>query len=140
MKTLLLGGLAAVLLTSGCTTCQKTLEQPAATTMSNEQAAAPSGTVPSAVVPADVTLKESLSPEKTVAEKPTKIEIQTALKNAGYYAGVVDGKFGPQTKKSVEEFQAANTLKADGVVGPLTWNLLKKYLNLQKEDTTEETK
>jgi len=61
--------------------------------------------------------------------KPTSIEIQTALKNAGVYAGNVDGKVGPLTKKAIEEFQQANGLKADGKVGPQTWGALGKYLN-----------
>lgn len=61
--------------------------------------------------------------------KPTVNEIQTALKNAGYYSGNVDGKAGPVTKKAVEEFQKANGLNADGKVGPKTWVLLGKHLN-----------
>ena len=61
--------------------------------------------------------------------KPTAIEIQTALKNAGYYAGNIDGKIGPLTKKAIEEFQKANALKADGKVGPKTWEILSKHLN-----------
>lgn len=133
MKKFLIGGLGMLFLAAGCTTYQKTLEEPA-TTANEEVSAAAAGSVTEPAVPAEVSLKDSLAPEKTVAEKPTKTEIQTALKNAGFYTGEVDGKFGPQTKKAVEEFQAANNLKADGVVGPMTWNLLKKYLNLQKED------
>ena len=61
--------------------------------------------------------------------KPTVIEIQTALTNAGFYSGKVDGKIGPKTKKAVEEFQKANGLQADGKVGPKTWVLLSKHLN-----------
>jgi peptidoglycan hydrolase-like protein with peptidoglycan-binding domain len=61
--------------------------------------------------------------------KPSTKEIQSALKNAGYYTGKVDGKKGPQTKKAVEEFQKANSLPTDGRVGPKTWSLLSKYLN-----------
>jgi len=60
--------------------------------------------------------------------KPSALEIQTALKNAGYYEGSVDGKIGPQTKKAVEDFQKANGLKVDGKVGPMTWSALGKYL------------
>jgi len=60
--------------------------------------------------------------------KPTGTEIQTALKNAGFYTGTIDGKVGPKTKKAIEELQKANGLKADGKVGPKTWVLLGKYL------------
>jgi len=63
--------------------------------------------------------------------KPTGIEIQTALKNANFYTGTVDGKIGSMTKKAIEAFQKANNLKADGKVGPKTWGLLSKYLNPQ---------
>jgi peptidoglycan hydrolase-like protein with peptidoglycan-binding domain len=61
--------------------------------------------------------------------KPTAKEIQTALKNANFYMGEVDGKVGPKTKKAIEEFQKANNLQADGKVGPKTWAALSKYLN-----------
>ena len=60
--------------------------------------------------------------------KPTNEEIQTALKNAGFYTGQVDGKLGPKTKKAIEAFQTANNLKADGKVGPKTWSLLSTHL------------
>lgn len=63
--------------------------------------------------------------------KPTAQEIQLALKNAGYYSGVIDGKIGPQSKKAIEEFQKANSLKVDGKVGPKTWGVLSKYLSPQ---------
>lgn len=55
-------------------------------------------------------------------------DIQKALKNAGFYAGTVDGKIGPKTKRAIEEFQKAKGLKADGKVGPKTWAELEKYL------------
>jgi len=61
--------------------------------------------------------------------RPSVKEIQTALKNAGYYAGSVDGKLGPKSKEAIEGFQKANSLTADGKVGPKTWAALSKYLN-----------
>lgn len=61
--------------------------------------------------------------------KPTGTEIQTALKNAGFYAASIDGKVGPKTKKAIIEFQKANNLKADGKVGPKTWEALVRYLS-----------
>jgi peptidoglycan hydrolase-like protein with peptidoglycan-binding domain len=68
--------------------------------------------------------------------KPTAVEIQTALKNAGYYTLEIDGKIGPKTKRAIEEFQKANALKVDGKIGPKTWSLLSKYLNPQPLPTT----
>ena len=61
--------------------------------------------------------------------KPTAIEIQTALKNAGLYFGEIDGRVGPKTRKAIEDFQKANGLKADGRVGLKTWGLLSSHLN-----------
>lgn len=61
--------------------------------------------------------------------KPTNEEIQTALKNAGFYTAEVDGKIGPRTKKAIEEFQKTNNLQTDGKVGPKTWLALSRYLN-----------
>ena len=61
--------------------------------------------------------------------KPTVNEIQTALKNAGFYSGTVDGKIGPNTKKAITEFQKSQGLVVDGKVGPKTWDVLIKYLN-----------
>jgi murein L,D-transpeptidase YcbB/YkuD len=68
--------------------------------------------------------------------KPTNQEIQTALKNAGYYTGAIDGKIGPKTKKAIGDFQKASGLQADGKVGPKTWVLLSKHLNPTPSTTT----
>lgn len=53
-------------------------------------------------------------------------EIQTLLKSAGYYDGKIDGIKGTQTKKAIKDFQKASGLRADGVVGPKTWELLRR--------------
>jgi len=58
----------------------------------------------------------------------THKDIQLALKNAGFYNGTIDGKIGKNTKRAIREFQKANGLKADGVVGPKTKDLLLQYL------------
>ncbi|MFY9402396.1 MAG: peptidoglycan-binding domain-containing protein [Candidatus Omnitrophota bacterium] len=66
--------------------------------------------------------------------KPTAIQIQTALKNANFYTGSIDGKIGPLSKKAIVEFQKANNLVADGKVGPKTWSVLERYLDPLLQD------
>ena len=56
-------------------------------------------------------------------------DIQQALKNAGYYDGMIDGVKGKVTKRAIKDFQKSNGLKADGVVGRKTWNQLSGYLS-----------
>ncbi len=48
------------------------------------------------------------------------INIQTRLKNWGYYKGNIDGIYGPQTYQAVRYFQQKNGLKVDGIAGPET--------------------
>lgn len=47
-------------------------------------------------------------------------DIQSVLKNKGYYSGNVDGIFGSATKSAVERFQRDNGLQADGIAGKNT--------------------
>ncbi len=51
-------------------------------------------------------------------------QLQTRLKELGYYTGTVDGQFGPGTRTAVTLFQQQNGLTADGIVGPATSELL----------------
>lgn len=60
--------------------------------------------------------------------KPTTKEIQTALKNAGFDPGSIDGKMGPRTRQAIKDFQKSKGFVPDGVVGPKTWSGLGKYL------------
>ena len=60
---------------------------------------------------------------------PTPKQVQTALKNAGYYKGEIDGKIGPMSKEAIHNFQRDNGLVVDGKVGPKTWAKLKGHLN-----------
>ena len=47
-------------------------------------------------------------------------QIQTKLKQLGYYKGSIDGIFGSDTKKAVISFQRSCGLTADGIAGPKT--------------------
>jgi peptidoglycan hydrolase-like protein with peptidoglycan-binding domain len=80
--------------------------------------------------PLDGGARSKSQPGTAAFAKPSKREIQQALKNAGFYQGPVDGKIGPITRDAVKEFQRTNGLKADGVVGRQTWEKLSPYLEL----------
>jgi len=62
-------------------------------------------------------------------QHPTAKQIQTALKNAGYYQGAIDGKIGKMSHEAIKAFQKANNLTEDGRVGKKTWAVLKDYLD-----------
>ena len=47
-------------------------------------------------------------------------QIQTVLRDQGFYSSSIDGVFGSGTEKSVRGFQAAYGLTVDGRVGPAT--------------------
>lgn len=51
-------------------------------------------------------------------------QIQTKLKNWGYYSGSVDGVYGSATEQAVKSFQKKNGLTVDGKVGPQTQKAL----------------
>ena len=51
-------------------------------------------------------------------------QIQTRLKNWGYYNGSVDGIFGSRTAAAVRYFQRSNGLAVDGICGPQTLRAL----------------
>ena len=47
-------------------------------------------------------------------------QIQTKLKNWGYYNGTIDGVYGSKTYEAVKNFQRKNGLTADGIAGSQT--------------------
>lgn len=49
---------------------------------------------------------------------------QELLNMSGYSAGEADGVFGAKTLAAVKNYQAANGLTSDGVIGPMTWTSL----------------
>lgn len=82
----------------------------------------------------DRAMQERIIPaqDKTIVEaksRPNIKQIQTALRNAGYDPGKIDGRLGQKTKDAIKSFQRANNLVADGKVGKKTWELLRNYLD-----------
>lgn len=64
------------------------------------------------------------------------LDLQILLADAHVFSGKRDGQFGPLTKAAVAAFQTRNGLKADGVVGPLTWAALMEPAILPERDVS----
>lgn len=104
------------------------IEGPLGTPITEPSETVAKETIPPTATP-EVTVKPAAASEEGIDRNK---EIQRALKNAGFYAGTIDGKIGPKTKKAILGFQKANGLKVDGKIGPKTWAELEKYLILRQ--------
>ncbi len=65
-------------------------------------------------------------------------KLQTALGTLGYYTKTVDGKFGTGTLKAVKEFQKAESMKVDGLVGKATKAKLTELTGVEFAPDEEE--
>jgi peptidoglycan hydrolase-like protein with peptidoglycan-binding domain len=63
-------------------------------------------------------------------------QLQQRLKELGYYTGSVDGDYGMGTANAVKDFQAANGLTADGIVGKQTDDKVYSYYAVSKKDSS----
>ena len=68
---------------------------------------------------------------------PKVVELQAKLKQLGFSSGIVDGKFGPGTKKAVTAFQKSKGLTADGAAGPATMNALNSAIKKAEKKSNE---
>jgi len=75
---------------------------------------------------------------KQGSKGPEVVELQTKLKRLGFQSGIVDGQFGPGTKKAVTAFQKSKGLKADGMAGPVTLNALNSAIKKATGDTGDD--
>ncbi len=104
-----------------------TMDEMAAAPITEPAQMVASEPIPPTATPQIAQTAVTIPREKTARD----MNIQRALKAAGFYAGAIDGKIGPRTKKAIGEFQKAKGLKVDGKVGPKTWAELEKYLMQQ---------
>ncbi|MBC8528738.1 peptidoglycan-binding protein [Christensenellaceae bacterium NSJ-44] len=64
--------------------------------------------------------------------------VQSRLKELGYYThSSVTGYFGPITTEAVKQFQSANGLVADGIVGPKTEDKLNSSKAVSKQNASK---
>jgi peptidoglycan hydrolase-like protein with peptidoglycan-binding domain len=105
---------------------------PAATTPAPPS---PAPTNPPEVTPDPQPQAEQADPEPETAyinmpilrygmEGPAVERLQERMRSLGFYDGVVDGVFGPQTEAAVQALQRNFEIEADGIVGPVTWTVL----------------
>lgn len=73
--------------------------------------------------------KETWSRMKSKGEDgpSTVMDIQFALRKAGFDPGAVDGQLGARTRDMIVEFQAVKGLETTRTINPETWAELKKY-------------
>ena len=109
----------------------------ASSAISSKQASATATPRPTATprltptpIPANIYVQVTTAPNNQYATlrrgmygTPVK-EMQQALKQQGYFTGVVDGYFGEGTEDAVRSFQRYNGLQVDGVAGPATLRIL----------------
>jgi len=60
--------------------------------------------------------------------------VQEILVRLGYNPGPIDGWYGGKTENSVIRFQEEHGLYADGIVGPNTWSVLHKALEINTDE------
>ncbi len=89
---------------------------------------APQKTQSVGIAKVDYKKKKSSIISDKLKPQPAIRDVQMALRNAGFYIGDIDSKAGPVTRKAIKEFQSANSLHADGIVGRKTWVKLKDYI------------
>ena len=68
-------------------------------------------------------------------ESSAVLELQTMLKELGYYYGDLTGSFGSLTKRAVRQFQDDNDLTVDGIAGTKTMNLLRSMTGRTASDS-----
>ena len=83
--------------------------------------------------PTLVTFFRQLSLNEPHMQGTDVLQMQQRLYALGYTeVGIPDGDFGQKTDQAVRNFQEKNGLVVDGIVGPITWNLLFSESAVQK--------
>ena len=84
-----------------------------------------SGSDRSGTMPAPV----KVLPIKSVILVPgiSPLDLQRALSRAGFYTGPADGRLTKNVVDGLKEFQRHHAVRADGVLGKKTWQLLQPF-------------
>lgn len=63
-------------------------------------------------------------------------ELQTRLKDLGYYTGNVTGNYGSATADAVRQLQRQTSIQVDGIFGPQTFGQLEKNIPKETESSS----
>ncbi|MEM8604092.1 MAG: peptidoglycan-binding protein [Cyanobacteria bacterium P01_H01_bin.121] len=85
--------------------------------------------------PAALTTEVQL--RRTIDSNTEIAELQSQLKELGFYTGAIDGIYGPATDAALRDFQASAGLMVDGIAGPATWSALESKTGYTTANTTE---
>ncbi|WP_431299132.1 serine protease [Tabrizicola sp. BL-A-41-H6] len=96
-----------------------------------EAAAEPEATPEAATALPDETRADARASEAALSEEARK-ELQAALQWFGFYAGAIDGAYGPGTRNSMAAWQEANAIEPTGV---LTSRQRAALLNAFRDET-----
>lgn len=97
---------------------------------SNEQAKMGRTLTSAPIISSEYIVNDNVEQEQNVIKVAgvSAKQVQSALKNAGFYKGNLDGKIGPKSIEAIKAYQKENGLKSDGVIGKQTWERLKNNL------------
>lgn len=73
-------------------------------------------------------------PVETIAQSTATAQLQTRLRDLGYYHTSIDGVHGPQTDRAIRQFQASQGLIVDGIPGVQT---LERLENISTNKVTQ---
>ncbi|MBE5736357.1 MAG: spore cortex-lytic enzyme [Clostridiales bacterium] len=76
----------------------------------------------------------AIKEEPVDASAPDMAEIQTRLRDLGYYNGAINGLYDDATVVAIKNFQADNGIYVSGAVGGVTANALGIYMSQQESN------
>ena len=76
----------------------------------------------------------SANKKETYAYDTHMTEVQTRLKDWGYYNGEINGQYNSATVQAIKDFQNANGIYPSGAVGGVTANALGIYMSEQESN------
>jgi peptidoglycan hydrolase-like protein with peptidoglycan-binding domain len=111
---------------------------PAAATPPSQPATPPAPAVATSSPPTETQVAVAPPPEEPPLTNSQRVAVQHQLSVLGFYKSVVDGDFGPGTRKAIKSFQRANKQDATGYLTDETLALLTEKASVREQQLAEE--